>query len=103
MAKADSAQSNPNTSGELPTPQSYESRRDANQAAGNDQGGQKGRGRVNLGVSIAKSDEGNGLTVMQIMPNTAAERMGLQRHDRITSVNGESVRSVDDFISEIRN
>jgi len=92
-----------NASGESPAPQRYDSRSNANQAAGNDQRGQKGRSRGNLGVSIAQSDEGNGVTVMQIMPNTAAERMGLQRRDRITSLNGEPVRSVDDFISEIRN
>jgi hypothetical protein len=92
-----------NTSGKSPAPQRYDSRGNSNQAAGNVQRGQKGRSRGNLGVSIAKSDEASGVTVMQIMPNTAAERMGLQRRDRITSVNGEPVRSVDDLISQIGN
>jgi membrane-associated protease RseP (regulator of RpoE activity) len=40
---------------------------------------------------------------MRIVPNTAAERMGLQRRDRIVSLNGEPIRSVDDFISEIQS
>ena len=39
---------------------------------------------------------------MRIIPNTAAEQMGLHRRDRITSLNGEPVRSVDQFISDIR-
>jgi hypothetical protein len=90
-----------NTSSEQSSQQRHESQHNTNRAA--EDRGQNQRGRGSLGVSIVRSDEGNGVTVMQIMPNTAAERMGLKRRDRITSLNGEPVRSVDDFISEIRN
>jgi hypothetical protein len=98
--RADNAQNAP---GAWPAPQRIESQRGGNQAAGNERGGRQGRGGGSLGVSIVRSDQGDGVTVMRIVPNTAAERMGLQSRDQITSLNGQRVRSVDDFISEIRN
>ena len=69
------------------------------QSAVSNRRGQKG---ASLGVNIVSSDNGQGVTVMRIIPNTAAEQMGLHRRDRITSLNGEPVRSVDQFISDIR-
>ena len=54
-----------------------------------------------LGVNITTDKTENGVLVVQILPNTAAQKMGLQRHDRITSLNGEKVQSADEFISEI--
>ena len=54
-----------------------------------------------LGVSITTDKDENGVLVVQIRPNTAAQKMGLQRHDRITELNGEKVQSADGFISDI--
>jgi membrane-associated protease RseP (regulator of RpoE activity) len=54
-----------------------------------------------LGVSILTDKTDNGVLVVQIRPNTAAQKMGLQRRDRITELNGEKVKSADGFISDI--
>jgi hypothetical protein len=61
----------------------------------------KGENGGHLGVSISTDKTENGVLVVQIRPNTAAQKMGLQRHDRITMLNGEKVKSADGFISEI--
>jgi PDZ domain len=89
-----------------PAPQRYEYRH-AN-ASNQPQLGQReneaGRQqRASLGVNIVSSENGQGVTVMRIIPNTAAQKMGLHRRDRITSLNGQPVRSVDQFISDIRD
>jgi membrane-associated protease RseP (regulator of RpoE activity) len=52
-------------------------------------------------VNIISGDNGRGITVMRTQPNTAADRMGLQPRDRIVSLNGQPVDSVDDFIGAI--
>ena len=61
----------------------------------------KSKQKAGLGVSITSDKDENGVLVVRILPNTAAQRMGLQRHDRIQSLNGEKVRSADDFIAAI--
>ena len=55
-----------------------------------------------LGVNII-SEGGPGVVVSQVFPGTPADEMGLQQRDRITQINGQQVRSVDDFINRIRN
>ena len=49
------------------------------------------------------SEGGPGVVVAQVFPGTPADEMGLQQRDRITQINGQQVRSVDDFINRIRN
>lgn len=72
------------------------------QQAGNAAGNKQANGKQgHLGVSITTDKTENGVLVVQIRPNTAAQKMGLQRHDRITELNGENVKSADQFISEI--
>ncbi|HVT26831.1 MAG TPA: PDZ domain-containing protein [Lacipirellulaceae bacterium] len=85
-----------------PAPQRYEYRR-GNAGNQGQQGQARGQQRGSLGVNIVSSENGEGVTVMRIIPNTAAQQMGLHRRDRITSLNGQPVRSVDQFISDIRN
>jgi hypothetical protein len=61
-----------------------------------------GRGqRAELGVNISTQGE-QGVTVIRVRPGTAAEQMGLQRDDRITSINGRQVQSEWQFISQIQ-
>ncbi|HEX5472690.1 MAG TPA: PDZ domain-containing protein [Lacipirellulaceae bacterium] len=90
-----------------PAPQRYEYRSDkaGGQAQQGAENGQQARGQqgASLGINIVNSENGQGVTVMRIMPNTAAQKMGLRRRDRITSLNGQPVRSVDQFISDIRD
>jgi hypothetical protein len=62
----------------------------------------RGHRGASLGVNIVSSEDGQGVTVMRIHPNTPAQQMGLRPRDRITTLNGEPVRSVDQFISDIR-
>ena len=49
------------------------------------------------------SEGGQGVTVVRVFPDTPAEQMGIQEGDRITQVNGQQVRSTQEFISQIRN
>jgi hypothetical protein len=62
-----------------------------------------GKQGASLGVNISGDDQENGVLVVRILPNTPAQRMGLRLRDRIISLNGERVRSADEFISAIRN
>ena len=55
-----------------------------------------------LGVSIIEAS-GQGVTVTRIHPDSPAEEMGLREGDRITHFNGQPVRSVQSFISSVRN
>jgi hypothetical protein len=55
-----------------------------------------------LGVNIVESEDGQGVTVARTQPGTPADKMGLQPRDRIVTLNGQRVNSVDQFISAIR-
>jgi hypothetical protein len=55
-----------------------------------------------LGVNIVESEDGQGVSVARTQPGTPADKMGLQPRDRIISLNGQPVSSVDQFISAIR-
>jgi S1-C subfamily serine protease len=64
-------------------------------------------GRPVLGLQVIRPDElvarmfsfppGETLLVSQVLPNSAAERAGLQRGDGIVAVNGRSVRGASDI------
>jgi PDZ domain len=81
----------------LSSPQRYE----ANRPAGTESGNARGGG-ASLGVNIVESADGQGVTVARTQPGTPAEKMGLQPRDRIITLNGQRVDSVDQFISAIR-
>jgi len=102
-----SASSNSSNTRDWPAPERYEYRGRIGSSTDrgnafqyNNQQGQ-GRRRASLGVNIISGDNGRGITVMRTQPNTAADRMGLQPRDRIVSLNGQPVESVDDFIGAI--
>jgi hypothetical protein len=59
------------------------------------------RSGASLGVNLNPSSEG--VLIVNVQRGTPAERMGLREGDRVTSINGEPVRSVNGFISQIRN
>jgi hypothetical protein len=74
------------------------------QARGEQSRGENSRGQQgSLGVNITNSGDGEGVTIMRVRPGTPADQMGLRSRDRITTLNGKPVRSVDEFISDIRN
>ena len=78
---------------EWPSPERYGSSR---QGTSDSRGGQG----ASLGVSIVADDQG--IMISRVHPGTPAQQMGLRRGDRITSVNGQSVGSTDEFITTIR-
>ncbi|MCI0334645.1 MAG: PDZ domain-containing protein [Planctomycetes bacterium] len=75
----------------------YEVSRDAEPSAQSSRDQQAG-----LGVSIV-SDGREGVVVSRVHSGSPAQGMGIRERDRITQVNGREVRSVEDFISQIRN
>jgi len=91
---------NPNTNNnpsEWPAPQRYDASRGP---GGNMRSGQGGAGGASLGVNIVGREDG--IVVARILPGTPAEQMGLRPRDRIISLNGQPVGSVDEFIAAIR-
>jgi hypothetical protein len=58
---------------------------------------------ASLGVNIIRSDDGRGILITRVHAGTPAQQMGLRPGDRITSINGERVRSVDEFILTVRS
>ena len=89
-------QQNANTQ-QWPAPQRYEAGRGAGSSA------ESGQGGATLGVNIVSSEDGRGVVVARIRPGTPADQMGLRPRDRIISVNGQPVASIDEFISTIRS
>jgi hypothetical protein len=89
-------QQNGNTQ-QWPSPQRYEAGRGAGSSAESSQGG------ATLGVNIVSSEDGRGVIVARIRPGTPADQMGLRPRDRIISVNGQPLASIDEFISTIRS
>jgi C-terminal processing protease CtpA/Prc len=70
--------------------------RDAQRSAG-------GGDEAGLGVSIARDQRGEGITVIRVHRGSPADEMGLREGDRITHLNGQRVQSSEQFISRIRN
>jgi hypothetical protein len=87
----------PTNTQQWPAPQRYESGRAAGSSA------ESGQGGATLGVNIVSSEDGRGVVVARIRPGTPADQMGLRPRDRIISVNGQPVASIDEFISTIRS
>lgn len=65
-------------------------------------GGTANEQDAGLGVNII-SDRGPGVIVTRVFRGTPADQMGIREGDRITQLNGQDVRSVNQFISSIRN
>jgi hypothetical protein len=86
----------PKTTQEWPSPQRYEAGRGAGSSA------EPGQGGATLGVNVVSSQDNQGVVVSRIRPGTPADQMGLRPRDRVISVNGQPVASVDEFISTIR-
>lgn len=57
---------------------------------------------ANLGIFVTPSDDGNGVTVAEVDPDSDASTRGLKAGDRITSVNNQAVKSADDISSVVR-
>jgi S1-C subfamily serine protease len=57
--------------------------------------------RAYLGVSNGDTQDLSGAVVGQVVPNGPAQRAGLQRGDKITDIDGRSVRSSDDVSAAV--
>jgi S1-C subfamily serine protease len=57
--------------------------------------------RAYLGVSNGDTQDLSGAVIGQVLPNGPAQRAGLQRGDKITDIDGRSVRSSDDVSAAV--
>jgi serine protease Do len=56
---------------------------------------------ADLGISVTPADNGAGVTVATVDPDSDASDRGLKAGDRITSVNNQAVKSADDVMKVI--
>ncbi|MCD2181013.1 Do family serine endopeptidase [Rhizobium sp. GN54] len=56
---------------------------------------------ADLGIAVSPSDDGTGVTVAAVDPDSDASDRGLKEGDRITSVNNKEVKSADDITKVI--
>lgn len=56
---------------------------------------------ASLGISVTPSDDGSGVTVAAVDPDSDASDRGLKEGDRITSVNNQEIKSADDITKVI--
>ncbi|MDX3927425.1 MAG: Do family serine endopeptidase [Shinella sp.] len=56
---------------------------------------------ADLGISVVPSDDGKGVTVASVDPDSDASDRGLKEGDKITSVNNQGVKSADDVMKVI--
>jgi serine protease Do len=52
---------------------------------------------ANLGVTVLPTDDGKGVTVTEVDPDSPAAEQGLKAGDKITAVNNQDVKSADDI------
>ena len=59
---------------------------------------------VGIGVQVAEDDNGGGIRISNVFPNTPAEAAGLQRGDQILAVDGTTTKgeSLDETVSRVR-
>jgi serine protease Do len=53
---------------------------------------------ADLGLTVGPSDDGKGLAITDIDPNSDAADKGIKEGEKITSVNNQEVSSADDIV-----
>ncbi len=56
---------------------------------------------ADLGVTVSPSDDGNGVTISSVDPDSDAGDRGLKEGEKIVSVNNQEVKSADDILKVI--
>lgn len=56
-----------------------------------------------LGVYSSKNRNGNGIVIDRTVNNSAADKAGIQAGDIVTAMNGNTINSVSDLRSELKN
>ncbi|SES15513.1 Do family serine endopeptidase [Rhizobium sp. NFR03] len=56
---------------------------------------------ADLGVTVAPSEDGQGVTISQVDPDSDASDRGLKEGEKIVSVNNQEVKSADDILKVI--
>lgn len=55
-----------------------------------------------LGITVAPSEDGNGVTIVSVDPNSDASDIGLQEGQKIVAVNNKDVKSADDITTQLK-
>ncbi|MCD2177506.1 Do family serine endopeptidase [Rhizobium sp. C1] len=85
------------TVGTLPPEQKMASK-DNNQQ---DQGDQKQTSLDTLGITVGPTDDGKGVQILSVDPNSAAAEAGIKQGDRIAAVNNKDVNSGKEITSQL--
>jgi serine protease Do len=56
---------------------------------------------ADLGVTVTPSEDGNGVTISSVDPDSDASDRGLKEGEKIVSVNNQEVKSADDILKVI--
>lgn len=59
------------------------------------------RSGPSLGLQIQETENSNGVTVLKVTPDSYADKAGIKVGDLITSINGNTIKSVDDVTGKI--
>lgn len=86
------------TVGTLPPEQKMASKDGNNQQ---DQGDQKQTSLSSLGITVGPTDDGKGVAVISVDPNSAAADAGIKQGDRIAAVNNKDVSSGNEITSQL--
>ncbi|MCO6496556.1 MAG: PDZ domain-containing protein [Chitinophagaceae bacterium] len=57
--------------------------------------------RPSLGLQIQETEDGNGVTVLKVTPDSHADKAGIKVGDLITAIDGKAIKSVDDVTDKI--
>ncbi len=56
-----------------------------------------------LGITVAPSEDGNGVTIVSVDPSSDAGDLGLQEGQKIVAVNNKSVNSADEIMEQLKD
>lgn len=87
------------TVGTLPPEQKMASADEGNQ---NDNGDQSQTTLDSLGITVGPAENGKGVSVLSVDPNSAAAEAGIKQGDKIAAVNNKDVSSAGDISSQLK-
>lgn len=61
-----------------------------------------GKPKPRLGLQVQDTEEGNGVKVLEVGPESPATKAGVEKGDIVTGVNGKKIQSVDELREELK-